>query len=40
MEMLECNGGVGAPNLVGGDGERKSAKCSHNVDDGVIIGGK
>jgi hypothetical protein len=40
MEMLKCNGGAGAPNLLSGDGERKSAKCSHNVDDRVVTSGR
>jgi len=40
MEMLECNGGAKAPNLIGGDGERECAKCNHNVDDKVVIGGR
>jgi hypothetical protein len=36
MEMLERNGGASAPELASGDGEGKSAKCSHNVDDKVV----
>jgi len=40
MEMLECNGGARAPNLLSGDGERKSAKCSHNVDGKLVTSGR
>jgi hypothetical protein len=40
MEMLECNGGAIVTNLVGGDGEIESAKCSHNIDDEVITSGR
>jgi hypothetical protein len=41
MEMvLERNGGVGVAQLASQDGEGESARCSHNIDDGVIIGGR
>jgi hypothetical protein len=41
MEMvLECNGGVGVPRLASQDGEGENARCSHNIDDRVIIGGR
>jgi hypothetical protein len=41
MEIaLECNGGVEVAQLASQDGEGESARCSHNIDDGVIIGGK
>jgi len=42
METLKCdgelerNGGASTPELASGDGEGKSAKCSHNVDDKVV----